>query len=202
MLLSASGYHRASGLLRASEGAGVPDAEGGAEALERSRRGYLDHANQCGFLLRSVRLGFLFSRRMQTTSVKMRILDLTLDQLRRFTGAGGGTLAALSTHEGGGGDGGAIPVYSGWTGFALEVVGFLGLGSAVDVDAIAARHLGVGGDTGFLPLGKWGAGGKAVLGRLVGRRPDIDAGDIRREFEAGLAGKLVIGGRPAIRVRF
>lgn len=147
---------------------------------------------------------------MHTTSVKMRIHDLTLDQLRRFTDAAGeASLAALSTHEGAEPKrpGRATPhIYSGWIGFAQGIVGFLDL--AVDLDGLAARHRQrveegrVRDDTKFLPLGMWGVGRKAVLGRLAGRRPDIDAEDIRGEFEKGYAGRLVIGGRPAIKVRF
>lgn len=215
--MSASKYHRASGLFSASAGHdrtanddalenGVEDAE--ADILDEreipDKKDYLDHANQCGYLLKNVTLNFLKSRRMSGTSVKTRIEDLVPHQLRGFTGADGDApLAALSTHE----DtrleksGHETRIYSGWVGFARAIIGFLNVD--VDVDAIAARHRESGGDPKYRSLGKWGVGRKAVIGQLTDRRPDIDADEIRRSFMKGYDdGKLSIGGRPAIKVRF
>ena len=163
---------------------------------------YLDHANQCGYLLRNVRLNFLKSRRMRTTSVKTRVLDLVPYQLREFTGANGeALLAALSTHE----DtelersNRDTKIYSGWVGFARAVIAFLNVD--IDVDVIAARHRDSGGDSTYRPLNKWGVGKKAVIKRLIDQRPDIGAEEIQKSFMKGFDGQLIIGGMVAIRVR-
>ena len=182
-----------------------------AETLERKRqktqgtpnKDYLDHANQCGYLLKNIRLDFLKSPEMRTTSVKMRIHNLTPDQLKRFTDAAGEkSLAALSTHEKTKTerDSRETKIYSPWTGFALAVIDFLDI--AVDVDGLAARHRDVGGDTGFLPLEKWGVSKKSVLEQLTNQRPDIDAEEIRKAFTKGYGGGLAIGGKREIIVRF
>jgi len=164
---------------------------------------YLDHANQCGYLLKNVTLNFLRSTRMRGTSVKTKIKDLVPDQLRGFTDADGeASLAALSTHE----DtelekSGRDPnIYSGWSGFARAVIDFLNID--MDVDSIAARHRESGGGPKYRPLNKWGVGRKAVVERLVSQRPDIDAEEIKKSFMKGYGGKLSIGGKPAIKVRF
>lgn len=214
--MPASKYHRASGLLSAPADdmgrdqtaddaleEGIEDAE--AEVLEQipDKKDYLDHANQCGYLLKNVTLNFLKSKRMHGTSVKTRIKDLVPHQLRDFTGANGeATLAALSTHE----DtkleksDRETKIYSGWSGFARAVIAFLNVD--VDVDAISARHRASGGDSIYRPLNKWGVGRKAVIERLVSQRPDIDAEKIQEAFTKGFGGGLSIGGRPAIKVRF
>jgi len=164
---------------------------------------YLDHANQCGYLLQNVRLNFLKSRRMRTTSVKTRILDLVPYQLRDFTGANGAaTLASLSTHE----DtkleksNRETKIYSGWSDFARAIIAFLNVD--VDVDSIAARHRDSGGDSIYRPLNKWGVSRKAVIEQLVSQRPDVDPDKIRKSFTRGFEGGLRTGGRPAIKVRF
>lgn len=215
--MSASKYHRASGLLSASAGhdrttgddavleKGIEDAETDMpdEREFPDKANYLDHANQCGYLLENVTLNFLKSKRMHGTSVKTRIEGLVPYQLRDFTGADGeASLAALSTHK----DtkleksSRATKIYSGWSGFARAVIAFLNVD--VDVDSIAARHRESGGDSIFRPLNKWGVGKKSIIERLVSQRPDIDAEEIRKSFMKGYGGKLSIGGRPAIKVRF
>lgn len=172
-----------------------------AEALERKRErirdtgeeDYLTHANQCGYLLRNVRLGFLRSPKMQGTSVKMRINDLTLDQLQRFIDATGNpTLAALSTHEGTqpGSDDSGRYIYSGWIGFAMEVIDFLNLEMVIDIEGLKEEHRDVGGDTGGRTLEEWDADAETVIGQLADRRPDIDAEMIRAYFMEGRNGDL------------
>lgn len=172
-----------------------------AKALERKRErirdtgeeDYLTHANQCGYLLRNVRLGFLRSLKMQGTSVKMRINNLTLDQLQRFMDATGNpTLAALSTHEGTqpGSDDSGRYIYSGWIGFAMEVIDFLNLEMVIDVEGLKEEHRNVGGDTGGRALEEWDADAETVIGQLADRRPDIDAEMIRAYFMEGRNGEL------------
>lgn len=179
-----------------------PPDKGRVTALEKKRQrihetssdDYLTHAYQCGYLLRNTSLDFLRSRKMQGTSVKMRIRNLTLDQLQQFTDAAGDrTLAALSTHEGTHveSDDGASYIYSGWIGFAREVIDFLNLEFLIDIDELKAQHRDVGGDTGFRTLESWGADSETVIGELVSRRPDIDAGSIRKRFDEGYSGSLV-----------
>lgn|GEM_PF-4657352 len=176
-------------------------AEERARLLDQKRRDtedtpeddYLAHANQCGYLLRNARLYFLKSKRMRATSVKMKIYDLTMEQLRRFTdSAGRHSLAELSTHRDTryGSDAAGSFIYSGWKAFSREVVGFLNLDDAIDVDALAAQYHDLIVDTGFLTLDRWGGDADAVAGRLIDRRPDIDADMIRSFFEEGLGGTL------------
>lgn len=173
-----------------------------ATAIEAKRRAiedtseddYLIHANQCGYLLRNVRLDFLRSPKMQGTSVKMRIRDLTLDQLQRFMDAAGReTLASLSTHEGTrpGSDDAGRYVYSGWIGFTTEIIDFLNLEMVIDIDNLKAQHRDVGGDTGFRPLAEWGGGVEIVIGQLIDRRPDIDADAIREWLMEGYGGEII-----------
>lgn len=174
-----------------------------AKALEQKREkiqdtdeeNYLTHAAQCGYLLRNVRLGFLRSPKMQGTSVKMRINNLTLDQLQRFIDATGSpTLAALSTHEGTqpGADDSGRYIYSGWIGFAMEVIDFLNLEMVIDVEELKARHRDIGGDTGGRTLETWDADAEIVIGQLADRRPDIDAEAIREWFMEGYGGALIM----------
>jgi hypothetical protein len=181
-----------------------PRSKERSKAIERkhldtrgtSEGDYLLHAEQCGFLLRNARLDFLRSPRMQGTSVKMRIPNLTMDDLRQFTDAAGRrSLAGLSTHEGTDVDSeGAI--HSGWIGFPLAVVDFLNLEGAIDVEDLKAQHHAAGylafpgGDTGFRPLSDWGVGPESVIGELAYRRPNIDADKIRERFMAGYGGEL------------
>jgi len=155
---------------------------------------YLIHANQTGYLLKNVRLDFLRSPKMQGTSVKMRIRDLTLDQLRRFVDAAGHeTLASLSTHEGTqpGLDDYGQYIYSGWIGFATEVIDFLNLETVIDIGDIKSQHRDIGGDTGFRPLSEWGGTVEAAIDQLAERRPDIDVEDIRYWFMEGYGGELL-----------
>lgn len=174
-----------------------------AKALERKRErirdtgeeDYLTHANQCGYLLRNIRLGFLRSPKMQGTSVKMRINNLTLDQLQRFIDATGNpTLAALSTHEGTrpGSDDSGRYIYSGWIGFAMEVIDFLNLEMVIDVEGLKEEHRDVGGDTGGRTLEAWDADAETVIGQLTDRRPDIDAEAIREWFMEGYGGEFIM----------
>lgn len=219
--MSASKYHRVSGLLSAERGRTANDDAPEADALGQrgiqdgdppdakpaaepaAEREYLDYANQCGYLLKNVTLNFLRSTRMHGVSVKTKIKDLVPYQLRDFTGADGGApLASLSTHkdtklEKSGRD---TWIYSGFSGFALAIVDFLDAG--IDVEAIAAKHRESGGGPKYQPLDKWGVSRKAILERLVSQRPDIDAEAIRKSFMKGHDGKLSIGGSPAIKVRF
>jgi len=160
------------------------------DTQDTSEGDYLLHANQCGFLLRNVRLDFLKSPRMQGTSVKMRIPNLTLDNLRQFTDAAGRrSLAGLSTHEGTDVDSSGA-IYSPWIGFSLAVVDFLNLEDTIDVEDLKAQHREVGGDTGSLPLSDWGASPESVIDELASRRPDVDASEIRERFMAGYGGEL------------
>ena len=174
-----------------------------AEALDRKREkiketgeeDYMLHANQVGYLLRNVRLNFLHSKNMYTSSVKMRINNLTLDQLQSFIDATGSqTLAALSTHEGTrpvSADG-ETGIYSGWAGFAREVIDFLNLELVVDVDGIAAQYRTIIADTGFETLDRWDADTETVLGQLIDRRSDLDAETIREWFTEGYGGTIMV----------
>lgn len=155
---------------------------------------YLFHANQCGYLVRNTTIRFNASAEGQFgTSTMTHIAGITLPELQQefIDSAGMETLSAISTHinpdlvrttEEDGARAGIMAMHSD---FAKAIIDFLNLENEVDIDDLKRQHRESESDSGFQPIGHWGADREKVLGMLLKRRSDLNPREIEEQFEDG-----------------
>jgi len=167
------------------------------DTLGTDEADYLVHANQCGYLVRNTTMRFNRTGKGQwSTSVMTHIGGIALPTLRGFVDSTGqASLSSISTHadgtEGAEESGSEVGIDAVHKGFARDIVDFLNLEFAVDIDGIAGQYGEEKSDSGFQSIERLGGSREEVLRRLIERRRDLDPGKITEWFELGYESELI-----------